>query len=347
MYLDHNENLKGQEVLIDPWVHKKTKLSREQFLDKVDYVKSIRTAFNSSYISFYITSVDENNNLLKFHNLINKGIFDFRDYHVFAVAIQPKLYNWFKTTTITVIQKQITCWLAGAYFFRPDKREIQKQQIYLPLFEEILKIVENHYSDFELPDFKLLEQKLWSENDETIFDEHDKCIEKYLTVCKEVYNSEPPEFLRSPFDYENIKEWGVNEYHNFEFVEAYFSERDWENIVVGNSKDDLHRVESRDDLWLKWKHIYSAFDQRKNFVYSFYFDPDEPLKKSIRHKRETISQDVKNQVWQRDNGVCVQCGSNEKLEFDHIIPVVKGGSSTYRNIQLLCEPCNRKKRDKI
>ena len=60
-----------------------------------------------------------------------------------------------------------------------------------------------------------------------------------------------------------------------------------------------------------------------------------------------ISQKVKDLVWNRDGGKCVQCGSNMKLEFDHIIPFSKGGSNTYRNIQLLCEKCNRKKSGKI
>ncbi len=59
--------------------------------------------------------------------------------------------------------------------------------------------------------------------------------------------------------------------------------------------------------------------------------------------RERIPDDVKLFIWQRDEGKCVRCGSNERLEFDHIIPVVKGGSNTARNIQLLCEPCNRQK----
>ncbi len=60
-----------------------------------------------------------------------------------------------------------------------------------------------------------------------------------------------------------------------------------------------------------------------------------------------ISQEVKDKVWNRDGGKCVQCGSNQLLEFDHIIPHSKGGSNTYRNIQLLCEPCNRSKSAKI
>src|SRR3990172_7745496 len=63
--------------------------------------------------------------------------------------------------------------------------------------------------------------------------------------------------------------------------------------------------------------------------------------------RETIPDDVKMYVWKRDGGKCLKCGSQEKLEFDHIIPLSKGGSNTARNIQLLCEKCNRSKRDSI
>jgi len=59
--------------------------------------------------------------------------------------------------------------------------------------------------------------------------------------------------------------------------------------------------------------------------------------------REMIPDDVRMFVWQRDGGKCVRCGGREKLEFDHIIPVADGGSSTERNVQLLCEPCNRSK----
>jgi len=60
-------------------------------------------------------------------------------------------------------------------------------------------------------------------------------------------------------------------------------------------------------------------------------------------RRERISSDVRREVWKRDGGKCVECGSNEALEYDHIIPVSKGGANTVRNIQLLCERCNRSK----
>jgi len=65
----------------------------------------------------------------------------------------------------------------------------------------------------------------------------------------------------------------------------------------------------------------------------------------VKHSRY-ITKEVRREVWVRDNGCCADCGSTYKIEYDHIIPVSKGGSNSPKNIELLCLSCNRKKSDK-
>jgi 5-methylcytosine-specific restriction endonuclease McrA len=71
------------------------------------------------------------------------------------------------------------------------------------------------------------------------------------------------------------------------------------------------------------------------------------FEKESDNERQAIPSEVRREVWRRDSGKCVKCGSRENLEYDHIIPISRGGSNTARNIELLCENCNRSKRDSI
>lgn len=61
----------------------------------------------------------------------------------------------------------------------------------------------------------------------------------------------------------------------------------------------------------------------------------------------SISQEVKAEVWQRDGGKCVECGDTHYLEFDHIIPLSRGGATSPTNLQILCRACNRAKGARI
>lgn len=110
-------------------------------------------------------------------------------------------------------------------------------------------------------------------------------------------------------------------------------------VIIKESSIDLDKFYENDIKKSLIKMIQSDGYIVKNLNYRF---------QDVQKKRtRIISQNVKDRVWNRDGGKCVQCGSNENLEFDHIIPFSKGGANTYRNIQLLCEPCNRGKSDKI
>jgi|tagenome__1003787_1003787.scaffolds.fasta_scaffold20882777_2 hypothetical protein len=59
--------------------------------------------------------------------------------------------------------------------------------------------------------------------------------------------------------------------------------------------------------------------------------------------RKPIPPRVRSEVWNRDGGQCVDCGSRERLEYDHIVPISKGGANTARNLEIRCESCNRRK----
>lgn len=74
--------------------------------------------------------------------------------------------------------------------------------------------------------------------------------------------------------------------------------------------------------------------------------PVEPVP-AVQPMSRYIPVEVRRQVWARDGGRCVECGSDQYLEFDHIIPHSKGGANTVGNVQLLCRTCNLAKGDRI
>jgi uncharacterized membrane protein YebE (DUF533 family) len=63
--------------------------------------------------------------------------------------------------------------------------------------------------------------------------------------------------------------------------------------------------------------------------------------------RRRISREVRQRVWQQYGGRCAECNADTYLEFDHIIPVAKGGGNSETNVQLLCRKCNLAKSDRI
>lgn len=95
------------------------------------------------------------------------------------------------------------------------------------------------------------------------------------------------------------------------------------------------------------------FDNGRN-VYRFILRLDndqeineEAKSQDIQHTR-VIPSKVKQEVWKRDNGQCVLCGSQDNLHFDHELPFSRGGTSlTSKNVRLLCMKHNLQKSSKI
>ena len=55
-------------------------------------------------------------------------------------------------------------------------------------------------------------------------------------------------------------------------------------------------------------------------------------------------------IYLRDRNLCQYCGHRyrtEELNLDHVIPVSRGGRSTWQNVVCSCIPCNKKKGNRL
>tara|TARA_B100000959_G_scaffold273422_1_gene323927 strand:+ start:1804 stop:2502 length:699 start_codon:yes stop_codon:yes gene_type:complete len=68
----------------------------------------------------------------------------------------------------------------------------------------------------------------------------------------------------------------------------------------------------------------------------------------LKPRSRIIPSHIKKEVWERDKGKCVICGSADELHFDHDLPYSKGGASiTTHNVKILCARHNLEKSAKI
>lgn len=123
--------------------------------------------------------------------------------------------------------------------------------------------------------------------------------------------------------------------------------------------EDPHKVKVyekiKDGIWC-YKGFFNLVDAKivkadNRKVFKFYLQPVEFISKrkqiTLPHSR-IIPTVVKIEVWKRDKGQCVLCGSKENLHYDHDLPFSKGGTSlTGENVRILCMKHNLKKSDKI
>jgi len=60
-------------------------------------------------------------------------------------------------------------------------------------------------------------------------------------------------------------------------------------------------------------------------------------------KKDKISRSLAKRVFERDAYRCVTCSSHIDLCCDHIVAEIKGGATTFENLQTMCRPCNARK----
>lgn len=93
------------------------------------------------------------------------------------------------------------------------------------------------------------------------------------------------------------------------------------------------------------KDIFSLIKRLDNKSGDFYNDR-EIWDALCRVERAKVSNKMRFSIYARDGYKCCNCGISDRyaqLEIDHIIPISKGGKSTYDNLQTLCHKCNVEK----
>ncbi len=78
------------------------------------------------------------------------------------------------------------------------------------------------------------------------------------------------------------------------------------------------------------------------------FNDHEIWNSLCKVERGKVSNKMRFSIYDRDGHRCRKCGRfTNDLEIDHIIPISKGGKSTYDNLQTLCRSCNQQKSNYI
>ena len=164
-----------------------------------------------------------------------------------------------------------------------------------------------------------------------------------LSVTKDLLNA----FMEHGYILSQEKPVCVDEGQTDVWVELEGYNQDWSDYCLWVYEDVLYGLDKRSSQDQQSLIILDLVAREQQKFERLTAKFSEEQLENTRHERTRIPETVRVEVWRRDQGRCASCGSREKLEYDHIVPVSRGGSNTARNVELLCEVCNRSKGDRI
>src|SRR6266516_8073086 len=134
-------------------IHEDAKLSRKEFLQRVECVCAIRDRWNSMGLTWYPCNAEQWNLLTHLHTAVRSGDFGFvgsvRDYKYFGLFLARPQYAWLANNDLGVLQRQVIGFLAGMYSHDSEADKFMSEQLSGPIYEEVKTTASKYFSDAE------------------------------------------------------------------------------------------------------------------------------------------------------------------------------------------------------
>jgi hypothetical protein len=243
-------------ILYNTRIYEEENLSPSEFLAKVQRVKRIRTSRDLMF-TFFPTSTREMERNMKLWEFVNgnTNALNYENHKYFIVMVPKWLYLFLRYTPQKDITNAIVSALTGLYAADPDQRLKMEEKLERSLYLQVKQNFYTHFSDFE--DFTFIVAQDWKLADDINDDYFDK-RKKFITRFDYFFRDHCSNAVILPFIYPiydprfGQKSSFTKTRFDVRLVNSYFTKSDWKRIIIGDSSDELIRIDSEEEPWVNW-----------------------------------------------------------------------------------------------
>lgn len=258
--MDNLEDFKNYIWISNYQINKQANLKIEDFLQKIRFLKNLRLIETGHFFYFYPTSKKEYEENIRLWDFINNDKNALNDSHkVFIAGFPLELYYFLRHTPKKSIFTPIILALAGIYILEVSKRKIMEENIYRPLFDEIIKVVNKHFKQFiNLMDDEKPKKGIFSI-------QRQKFEDIYNTTYGSIVKNSILFSLINPFNDSYKVNTILDDDLGINIPLGYLSDIDWEAIVMNGKEDPLIRSESNEILLKRWRLDLIKYHKEEDF----------------------------------------------------------------------------------
>lgn len=243
-------------VLYNTRIYEEENFTPQEFLEKVQRVKRIRTSRDLMFTFFPCSpnEMERNTKLWEFVNG-NTNALNYENHKYFILMMPKWLYLFLRYTPLKDVEKAIVTALTGLYAADPDQRIRMEEKLDRGLYLQVKENFYKHFADFE--DFTFIVAQDWKLADD-INDDYFEKRKRFTSRFDYFFRDNCGNALILPFIYPiydsrfGQKSALSKTRFDIKLVNSYFTKSDWKRIVLGDSSDELIRIDSEEEPWVNW-----------------------------------------------------------------------------------------------